>query len=313
MGTVRFPDGARFSLERSDIIIMILANVVVGTSFLWLLTRKSWVMRIGALGFLMAIRLATGAGGEGAANWVATVWRWQPPYFEWLWVTGYWGYLFITVPGTIAGDLMLRWMRPAEPGEEPAPAWEPSRMAAVGILAFAATPLALWGLFTRNVAATVVASAVLGIVLLLMTRDARTPTERLLGDFMRWGFACLMLGLVFEPYEGGIKKDPATMSYYFVTAGLALWMLAALTVAIDAFRGRKAFALLIGNGQNPMIAYIGMSTLVQPLLFLTGINPFINRFTEGRPMAQFAHGAAATLLLAVIVYGFSRARLYWRT
>ena len=35
------------------------------------------------------------------------------------------------------------------------------------------------------------------------------------------GAYLLMLGLFFEAYEGGIRKDDSTYSYYFVTAGLA--------------------------------------------------------------------------------------------
>ena len=35
-----------------------------------------------------------------------------------------------------------------------------------------------------------------------------------------------MLGLVFESYEGGIKKDHPTLSYYFITSGLAICVFA---------------------------------------------------------------------------------------
>lgn len=309
MWTLRLPDGVGFSLGRSDIIIMILANVMVGATLVWLLTRNSWLMRLGALGLLMAVRLTTATGGE---SWVKAIWTWKPPYLDWLWVTGYWSYLFLAIPGAIAGDMLLRWMRDGDENGA-APGWTHPRMAAVATAAFAATPLLLWGLLGRHIGVTVAGSALLSALLIALTRGPQTATERLLNGFARWGAYWLMLGLVFEPYEGGIKKDPATMSYYFVCAGLALFFLITFTVVHDVFQRRRSLALLVGAGQNPMIAYVGLSNLVQPVLFLTGINPLINRFTEGRPMAQFAHGAAATLLLAVAVYGFSRARVFWRT
>ena len=78
-----------------------------------------------------------------------------------------------------------------------------------------------------------------------------------------------MLGLFFEPYEGGIKKDRATMSYYFVTAGCAICLLIGFSILIDVFRRKRWVQLLIENGQNPMIAYAGINNLVIPVLALT--------------------------------------------
>ncbi|MCB8751125.1 hypothetical protein LJE16_10505 [Planktothrix agardhii 1810] len=39
------------------------------------------------------------------------------------------------------------------------------------------------------------------------------------------GIYGLILGLAFEPYQGGIKKDPATMSYFFITTAIAIFIL----------------------------------------------------------------------------------------
>ena len=47
-------------------------------------------------------------------------------------------------------------------------------------------------------------------------------TERLYKSLFTWAIYWLILGLFFEPYEGGIRKDKATVSYYFVTSGLAI-------------------------------------------------------------------------------------------
>jgi predicted acyltransferase len=66
-----------------------------------------------------------------------------------------------------------------------------------------------------------------------------------------------MLGLLADPFEGGIKKDVSTMSYYFVTNGLAMFMLIGFSIIIDYLRKAKWVQLLIDNGQNPMLAYAG--------------------------------------------------------
>jgi hypothetical protein len=48
-----------------------------------------------------------------------------------------------------------------------------------------------------------------------------SSTEQLFRSIFQWGTFWLILGFFFEAYEGGIKKDHPTMSYYFVTTGLA--------------------------------------------------------------------------------------------
>ena len=54
-----------------------------------------------------------------------------------------------------------------------------------------------------------------------MMRNPQSETEQFIKRLFGWGMTWLIIGLFFEPYQGGIKKDPATFSYYFLTAGLA--------------------------------------------------------------------------------------------
>jgi hypothetical protein len=51
------------------------------------------------------------------------------------------------------------------------------------------------------------------------------PQHNQLKKFWSAGFYLVLLGLFFEAYESGIKKDASTYSYYFVTSGLAFFML----------------------------------------------------------------------------------------
>ncbi len=48
----------------------------------------------------------------------------------------------------------------------------------------------------------------------------------------QWGVSWLLLGLVFKPYEGGIKKDHATVSYYFLITGLGVLRGALMTYLV---------------------------------------------------------------------------------
>lgn len=318
MYTVRRGDGTGFDPHNSDIIIMILANVVLGVSLVWALTRSNPLMRIGFMGILMAIRLASAVPG-----FVQTIWTWSPEHSlythhmfftdgPWLFHQGYMSMLMVAIPGTIIGDLLVQWMR-APKDEDDAVGWSNARWWSIAGVSIAFLPVLLWGLFTRHVVEVALMAVVLcGVVRYLAARPA-LAAERLVHRIAAWGAFWLVLGLLFEPYEGGIKKDPATMSYYFVTAGLACFTLIAFTVVTDVMRKPFALRLLADNGQNPMIAYAGLSNLVQPVLFLTTINPRLNVWVGDNANRMFLHGVFAVLLLALAVSGFTRTKVFLRT
>lgn len=317
MHSVRLADGARFDLQRYDIIILILANVALGVSLVWALTRTNVMMRVGYMGVLMAIRLS-GAG----PGWVQSAWDWSPEHWlyahglyvtpdAWLFHPSFLNYLFVAIPGTLVGDLLVKWLR--APKDAEGPAWSAGRWWGIAGLSFSLVPVLLWGLFTRHhlVGVTVTAAVICTVVRWLASKPVST-TEKLVRDIAAWGAFWLILGLLFEPYEGGIKKDSATMSYYFVSAGLACFVLIAFTSVMDALRKPWALRLLADNGQNPMIAYVGLSNLVQPLLFLTGLNPLMDKW-DVTPNGMFLHGVIAVALVALAVSGFTRAKVFLRT
>ena len=121
-----------------------------------------------------------------------------------------------------------------------------------------------------------------------------------------------MLGLIFEPWEGGIKKDHPTLSYYFVTSGLALCVFIAFSIVIDVLRQPSAVRLLIENGQNPMIAYAGINNFITPVLALIGADQLLTQFAT-TPWLGFWKGAIITLLMALTVSFLTRRKIFWRT
>jgi hypothetical protein len=110
----------------------------------------------------------------------------------------------------------------------------------------------------------------------LLVRGAGTPMERLIRSLYCWGAPWLLLGLLAEPFEGGITKGPpSTISYYFVALGLSILLLAAFTIWIDALGRRRSLSLLVLNGQNPMLAYVGIRNLLAPLVMLPLLAPLV--------------------------------------
>jgi predicted acyltransferase len=289
----RAKDGAGLSVTRSDIIILVLANVAVSGSLIWLWTRDRLDWRVGLLAFLLALRLTQSLPGWGQ-------WTWNLVPKEWAWIgTVYFQqYLFIIIPGTIAGDLLLRYQRMA--AQQPiAPASGAQLLAAW--LGVALCALMLVGMQSRMVVQATLAAALLcalgwwqlgGFRAVQANNNA---SAQLLRSLFGWGAVCLMIGLAFEPFEGGIKKDRATLSYYFVTSGLAFMLLVSLRVALEHSGWRRGWGLVVATGQNPLVAYAGVQSLVAPLLALTGLGAMVSSITA-TPWLGALRGAAYTWL-----------------
>jgi predicted acyltransferase len=312
LALLHYPGGQGFSLERSDIIIVVLANMAVFGSLVWWLTRANLRLRLGALGILVAIRLSNMP--QPLEGWVSDIWRWSP--LPWMYRLYYLQYLFIVVPGTIAGDLLWEWVRREEAERAPVPgepqAWSPLRFLGIGALMLGLPILLVAGLKARWLVPTTLTTFVLCAAGWWLMSKPANGIERLFHKLFNWAIYWLVLGLFFEPYEGGIKKDRATMSYYFVSAGCAICLLIGFSILIDVFRRKRWVQLLIDNGQNPMIAYAGINNLVIPVLALTTVNRFLASLVTS-PWLGFLHGAIITLLLALSVSFFTRHKIFWRT
>ena len=75
---------------------------------------------------------------------------------------------------------------------------------------------------------------------------------------------------------------------------------------------RRWLQLLVDNGQNPMMGYVGYGMVMLPLLGLTGIKEAIESTTPA-PWVAFGWGLIVTLLVAYFVRFFSRRKLFWRS
>ena len=309
LARLRYPDGSGFSLSRSDIILVVLTNMAIFGSLAWFFTRTNWLLRLGLLGLLMALRFSSTVKG----SWIALLWAASP--VPWIFKFDYLKYLFILIPGTIAGDLVLSWMKaPAtnEGDEGIKYRWNKLHYYSIIVLMLAICLGLLIGLQARWLWQTTLLSAALCSGGWFLFVNPRQETERLLKSFYQWGIYWLALGLLFEPYEGGVKKDPSTWSYYFITTAIAFFILIAFTVIIDIFKKQKWLQLLIYNGQNPMIAYVGFANLLWPILSLTQLEPLILEYTK-TPLTGFLKGVIYTLPIACLVSVFTKCKLFWRT
>jgi len=303
---VKYPDGSGFSLERSDIIIIVLTNMAVFGSMAWMLTRENLVLRLGLIGIVLAIRLSNMP--SPTPGWVHDLWAYSPA--PWIYKLYYLQYLCIVIPGTIAGDLILKWTRASSSstGEKSTT----PRLAAVGALMLLFVLVLLVSLKARwLVGGTLLTFGMCAVGWWLLSRP-RNEAERLYKTLFQWAIYWLVLGLFLEPYEGGIKKDRATVSYYFVTSGLAIFVLIGLSILIDVYQKKRWAQLLIDNGQNPMIAYAGINNFITPVLALVGGEKILSNFAT-TPWRGFWKGVIITLLMALTVSFLTRRKVFWRT
>ncbi len=303
LAVLTYPNGSGFSVGRSDIIIIVLANTAVFGSLIWLWTRNALLVRLGILGVLLALRLTQSVDG----SW--NQWLWAQSAFPWAYKLYYLQYLFIVIPGSIAGDLMRSYLHSAE--TEPARPHSGS-MSILLVLMLMIVVITVTGLFMRMTTVTVIVDSVYAVCALFLLSNDRTTIGRHYQDLLRWGIYWLLLGLCFEAFEGGIKKDHPTLSYYFVMDGLAIMAYVALSIVIDVFRRGRVVALLVQNGQNPMIAYIAGATVVMPVMALTGIDAAIGALPQAA-WVGLAKGTFITAMVAILTSFFTKKKLFWRT
>jgi predicted acyltransferase len=306
----RYPDGSGFSLGRSDIIIVVLTNMAVFGSLVWMITRDNLLLRLGVMGVMFAIRMSNMP--TPTDGWVHDLWMASP--LPWIYQLYYLQYLCIVIPGTIAGDLILQWTRQPVPAEQisASKSWPPVQYISILLTLTTLLLVVLIGLKARWLIETTLLAFALCLIGWMLLKRPLNETERLFQRLFNWAVYWLVLGLIFEPCEGGIKKDHPTLSYYFVTSGLAICVLIGFSILIDVFSQKRWLWLLIDNGQNPMVAYAGINNFITPVLGLVGADQLLTHFAA-TPWRGFWKGAIITLLMALTVSYLTRRKVFWRT
>ena len=239
---------------------------------------------MGIVALIAALKLGAAVPG----SWNEAVWNFSP--VPWLFRTEFLQYLCIVLPGSVAGDLFARWLARGQQEERPALS---GQIAAAGLTALLLA-VNMWGLFTRTL------------------RKPRTGIESLLYRLFTTGFFWLLLGLAFESLEEGVKKDPATVSYFFITAGMASHVLLVTSVLLR--KGRSRGGLLVLCGQNPMIAYTAAGYVVVPLLVFADravALPWL--WGQCGCVMGVGRGVIVTLLMMLFTAAFTRSKIFWRT
>lgn len=256
-----YADGRPFSLDDSDTILLILANVSLTGSVVYLLTWGRPAARVAVLPFVVALFASgatEGSWAKGLLDFSALPWLYRPRFQE---------YLIITLPATLAGDWLSEWLRKTR-GTGHSGNKGGAAVVGLGALALVVANVAL--LFSRSMVANLVVSAALVTLTGWALRRPLGATADFWRKLWRAGSYILMLGLCFEAYEGGIRKEDVTVSYLLVTCGLAFFALLFFSVVCDHFRVAAVSRPLELVGKTPMLAYVTLPLVAYPLLSLPG-------------------------------------------
>jgi predicted acyltransferase len=298
-----YTNGKGFLLNRSDIIILVLANVALFGSIVWLFTKDKLLIRLAILALLLAFRITHNIEG----SWTGFIWNLTPvpEIYKFYFLQ----YLFIVIPGTIAGDFFYNWIKSSDSVSS---SDNGLKFLYLFLLTIFIIVLNLFGLYSRQLILNLIGNIVLLSTGLFLLKNSKSGLLDLYKKLFSWGTFWLILGIAFESYEGGIKKDHPTLSYYFVTSGLAFLALISFSIISDYWKKSKYINLLIENGQNPMIAYIAGSNFVMPILALTGLSTFLN-YMLINPWLGFLKGLVITLLAALVTSFFTKKKIFWRS
>ncbi|KQC01918.1 DUF5009 domain-containing protein [Pedobacter sp. Hv1] len=290
----------QFSLAKSDIIILVLANMAFFGGLIWYLTRNRPWLRIGILPFVMAIFL--GAKEVDSIN--SIIFNWSPA--AWLYQFYYLKYLFIIIPGTLAGDWFLKENKQAELIRDSSK----RIFILIACIATALIVINLWGLFTRALVLNLALNAIGCLALSVLIKKIKAGQT--IKQLTQAGIYLVLLGLFFEAYEGGIKKDYSTYSYYFVCSGLSFFALLSFSIVERLGCFKKLMDFLAANGKNPMIAYTAGNLFLIPLLKISTLSVYLDAMSTNA-INGFARGLIFTGVVALITICFTRLKFFWKT
>ena len=290
-----------FKITTSDIIIIVLANMALFGTLIWWVTRNNILLRLGILPFVMAIFL----GAKISGSWNEFVYTLTPSAA--IYKFYFLKYLFILIPGTIAGDWLLQYkdINPLEVKKN-------SNFTVFGLILFVIIISNLVFLFTRQLSVNLILTIILLIIAKWFMRKLIISNKQLVFQFFYAGAFSLLLGLSFEAYEGGIKKDVSTYSYYFVTTGLAFFSFIVIAIIQSFPITKPVHRFMVLSGQNPMMVYVSGSLLLLPLMHLTGVYVFWDGMNTSF-LLGFLKGFLFTLAACGITIPFTKKGMVWKS
>lgn len=293
-----------FSLSCNDPIITILSQMAFLGSIAWWFSRNSPQNRMIILCFLFAFILS----GTLKQGWISALYNRLaiPGLFK----QEYLKYLFLVLPGTLAGDLFYELMQTKD-----APISQDMKSSVWKLVSFLSLSIVVLNIVCFYSRLFLLGFFITLVLLLLIGYCFYHYTNYHKNYFFRlWaiGSLLLLLGLILEPFEGGIKKDPPSFSYCLVCAGFAFFMLLFFH-GISFYRWGKYLVRILGKtGQSPMVAYVAGSLILIPFMKIIGLMKYFDLMASN-PLLGILRGVLFTTIVAVCAICFTEKKWFWKS
>jgi len=293
--------GATLTLHRRSIIILLLAFLYLFGSLIWYVTRNAPWGRLAFFLGIVGISLLSKESGFDS-------WLYAQKSLSWVFNMEQIYFLILLLPATWVGDCMsgrLGW-RGRKCSMTESPPVGHLFYILLGLLAI----FLCFGLYLRLFEWILVAVSL--SVLLLCLLIARNSSKNLF-PLMAMAAALLIVGLLMDPYEGGIKKVPATFSYCFTMGGISIILLLFFHYLCKLIPGSFFVRTFSGAGANPLMSYVAFGSFVMPLLnltFLVGL--YRAAYPTGEPWIGVLRAFLIVLATMYVVSIMSKKRIFWR-
>ena len=263
-----YADGSGFDLYRSDILIVLIANNIFFGSIIWLFTQRRPLVRIAILPLLFSILIA----GDLHGSWNKTILDFTP--FPWIYHFDYLGYLFIMIPGTLAGDFIVRNQVNFNNAFNDTIVESEDHGSRVMLISLNIVLLVMNVLFIhlRYMIFNIISNIILISAILWVWNGISSPLKAYYKHYIELGSYTLLLAIFFEAYQGGMKEEYSTFSYFFFGTALVIFLLLTIIICYDLSLFKMPLILISMIGKNPMLAYIIANLLFIPLNHLLAIS-----------------------------------------
>jgi predicted acyltransferase len=280
-----------FSFQKSDIIIVVLANMAFFGTTIYYFTRNNWWARVAVLPVIMAIFLSA-ATSSGWQKIVFEFGEHTPINISYFYKFYFLKYLFIVLPATIIGDILLQ-----ANNNQTTKGFNTAPIKCAIVLLLGIVVLNLYCLFTRLLVVNLITSIILlGTTIFIFYQQ---KLQKQLVNLLYVASYLLLLGLCFEAYQGGIKKDSSTYSYYFVTGGLAILLYVFFYVCYQLNPKNSILSYLEKLGQNSLLAYMLFWLFIVPTMHFLGIKAWFDAL-GGSFVICFLRGFLVTFLIGFL-------------
>ncbi|GJM63373.1 DUF5009 domain-containing protein [Persicobacter diffluens] len=288
--------GKNFSVRNQDIIILILANVYFLGTLLYISWRKYDVNPYLIFISCLIGQIIIKSEAFQALSWPESLgWFFQPFMIH---------YLLLLWPAVALGELMLQQK------EKLSAFKKSSKSGGLWVLMLPVFVILVLGTMVYRPDPIFYAG-----LLILNVIIARWGIK-MLPDFdkvIKLGAYLIMVGILMEPLEGGIKKDPVTFSYLLLSGGLSTYLLLVAQFICVNYPNKRLVGIFKDAGSSAIMAYVSINLFLFPLLKISGLWPLYRGpyFTQS-PWIGVGTSILITLLAMKAVQFAGEKKLIWK-